>query len=268
MRLVRYISCFSSVSAVDFNTRSFQRDKHAPLFESTGKLSCSLDDVADLRTECLTLILAVADKYKDYIAQRFDYNDKHHCSCCSNNNNLDDLFLPRSDIESISESEASLTTNTSDSSYSGSEISQDDNSVGGLHSDYNTLLKDYNTLHHENSTKNECNLLCPGDMIEYYRVNDRSYIRRESITELCDSKISQYRKIQLKDGQTLYAGTHVLLRKIQSYCPDTKQLIPNPLGEWQTIEECMIQPGTIVDGNIVIDADVEPRKCAGVTQFT
>lgn len=155
-----------------------------------------------------------------------------------------------------------------DSSYSGSETSQDDNSVGGLHSDYNTLLKDYNTLHHENSTKNECNLLCPGDMIEYYRVNDRSYIRRESITELCDSKISQYRKIQLKDGQTLYAGTHVLLRKIQSYCPDTKQLIPNPLGEWQTMEECMIQPGTIVDGNIVIDADVETRQCDGVTQFT
>ena len=257
---------------------SFKKDKHKSLFESSEFFQFNESELAELRTECLKCICSVTHKFcvshidsdvdemeTDSDADSCSIDD---CSYSSNSVHDSDSDFILSDCELELDDDAGLygdghhseeLIHSNDITESESVVSSSSSSIhtkpvgkkaatatyGGTQSDDNSNLRAKD------------NLLCPGDVIEYRNKANGGIIKMNAIVTIVLTGTERH--IILDNGFVLHQGRH-WVRKVKMYSTADKSLLPNPYAEWCPLDSCLLQHGSIDDGDDNSDNDKDDKK--------
>ena len=272
------------------STSSFDKDGHAGAIARSEMCSVDANLLARLRLDIVKLIIEVTSKFQS--VRKCVQVDALPRS--SSNNCEDDSICSDSPSTACTSSE-SMCSDDSDSTYHDDSQDEPDCSnqmycgadqydndlpnngsvppVDRTHTpnnpqhEYNDtsddddassveeMYTDFREGHRSHSSeKYQDNLICPGDVLEYCRIDGNQTAKRDAVKAIVDG--SSDAMVTLNSGVVLRPNVHSV-RKVKFYDGVNDKLIPNPLAQWQRLDNCTLQPGSVESFNEVSDENTE-----------
>ena len=267
--LLRYASGMASMGSKGaFTVESFDKDGHKSLISLHKKFSYKRKEAANLREECLRLVCRISHKYSTVRKYEPDTSipirmAEKGCVCCR----TPTTFLPGgitnegdSCASNYSSDTDSIISQGLDSLYTPEEDDNEFDDSNPLHNDEDTdddqsVEECYTDFTDKHCTTHPCqediidkmtdhvdNLICPGDFVEYRKIEPNSAVKKAAIVSIESSNNVKY--IVLTCGSLLQPKIHAV-RKVGMYCSATQERIPNPLAQWFCLDKCLLQTGTV-----------------------